>query len=333
MSMAKPLQVLVEYCTAERDERPVPSMSLKGDSSKYTNKLQELEQFLQCELPDVPVFANTAQLFRLQDELQQRSLGRDYHPAKNAAGNRRPRIGSFEVFLELSIWDGLKGTAVAMLLPIFSKLESKVFPDVRKIVQLVLSTVIDNIQNITVKSMDAQRRTLLHHVIHSSLQYAHTQQLDETSQAVDSSYTDALQAETWESASVRELRMIPQMLMHAQSWRLLREILCSLHFLGTKVRKCGVSSVICDLEEVAALLKQSTSAAYQSSEHSADSKHLSTASESLRRTLGYEVGTCLRFAKKNARALDANPLSIYLLAHRFPSSYYYIPIVQILQYI
>jgi hypothetical protein len=134
MSMAKPLQVLVEYCTAERDERPVPSMSLKGDSSKYTNKLQELEQFLQCELPDVPVFANTAQLFRLQDELQQRSLGRDYHPAKNAAGNRRPRIGSFEVFLELSIWDGLKGTTVAMLLPIFSKLERRVFPDVRKIV-------------------------------------------------------------------------------------------------------------------------------------------------------------------------------------------------------
>jgi hypothetical protein len=36
---------------------------------------------------------------------------------------------SFEVFVELSFWDGLKGNQVAVLAPITSKLRSKKMPD------------------------------------------------------------------------------------------------------------------------------------------------------------------------------------------------------------
>ena len=48
-----PLQILVEHCTAERDEGLRPSLSLKGDKAVYVAKLDDLEQLLALELLEV----------------------------------------------------------------------------------------------------------------------------------------------------------------------------------------------------------------------------------------------------------------------------------------
>lgn len=323
-SSAAPLKLLVEHCTAERDERPQPSMSLKGDKASYTNKLQELVQIMQLELPDVEILANTSHLFRVLDDMQHRSLGHDYHkPTHHAGKGRGPRLGSFELFLELSIWDGLKGTEVAMLVPLTSKLQSKKFPDIRRVPKRVLDTVLDNVQHLALKSIEGQQRAFIYQLIDSSLQYNFTRQLDlmspeeaPTAHGVDR-WGEALQLETWELASVRELEILPQMLMRSKSWRFLRQILCSLHFLAAKIRKCGLKAVVCDLEAAQALVNQSTSATYQTSEHGVESKHLSTAALSLQRQLSFDVGTCLRFVTKNGAVLSAKPDSIYAHAQRY----------------
>lgn len=240
---------------------------------------------MQFELPTLPVVANTRHLFCLQEELLQRSLGRDYQPA-TVGKRRKPRFGAFEIYLEVSILDGLGGNHVSMLLPVTSKLESKKWPDVRRVSQLVLSKVTDKVQHLVLKSIDAQHRTFIHQVLHSSLQYTFTQQLhltwDEAPTAPDVDiWSEALKVETWEAASVRELQIIPQMLIRSKSWRLLHEILCSLHFLAAKLRKCGLNAVVRDLESAQAVVNESTSAAYQTSDHGAESKHLSMAAASL----------------------------------------------------
>jgi len=315
-----PLQILVEHCTAERDEGLRPSLSLKGDKAVYVAKLAELEQLLALELPGVPVAANSDHLFQLHDEQEQRSLGRDYQPLR--AKRRGPRLGSFEVFLELSFWDGLKGNQVAVLAPITSKLSSKKFPDLRRVVQLILSTVVDNVQRLALKSIDSQQHGFTNKLVHSLLQYTFTQEIGQeaaqppSAQGVDE-WAVALQIETWEAASVRELDMLPRLLLRSKSWRLLHNVACSLHFLAAKLAKCGVNAVVGDLQAAQALIKQSTSAPHQDSDHGVESKHLSTAAASLQRQLHSDVDTCLRFITKNASALLANPACIYARAQAY----------------
>ena len=321
-SAAAPLQVLVEHCTAERDEGLRPSLSLKGDKAVYAEKLGELEQRLALELPDVPVVANSDHLFRLQDEQQQRRNGRGYQPPTLRARRRGPRLGAFEVFVELSFWDGLKGNQVAVLVPIASKLHTKKFPDLRRVVQLVLSTVVDNVQGLALKSINSQQHAFAHQLVHSLLQYSFTQEIDQeaarapSAQGVDE-WAAALQVETWEAAGVRELDMLPRLLMRSKSWRLLHNVVCNLHFLAAKLAKCGVNAVVEDLEAANVLINQSKSASYQDSDHGVESKHLSTADASLQRQLHYDVDTCLRFIAKNASVLRANPACIYARAQAY----------------
>jgi outer membrane protein OmpA-like peptidoglycan-associated protein len=316
-----PLQILVEHCTAERDEGLRPSLSLKGNKAVYVAKLDELEQLLALELPGVPVAANSDHLFQLHDEQEQRSLGRDYHQPLRAK-RRGPRLGSFEVFVELSFWDGLKGNQVAVLAPITSKLRSKKFPDLRLCIHLIRSTVVDNVKRLALKSIDSQQHGFTNELVHSVLQYTFTQEIGQeaaqppSAQGVDE-WAAALQIETWEAASVRELDMLPRLLMRSKSWRLLHNVVCSLHFLAAKLAKCGVNAVVGDLQAAQALIKQSTSASNQDSDHGVESKHLSTAAASLQRQLHSDVDTCLRFITKSASALLANPACIYARAQAY----------------
>jgi len=321
--MPPPLQVLVEHCTAEREELagvrlPRPSLSLKGDAASYTSKLQELVEQLEAELPDVPLSANTEHLFLLQHEWEARNFGHDYQPPQRPV-KKDPRLGSFEVFLELNLANALPGHGPGMLVPLTSKLKTKKFPDVRRVIQLVGNAVVDNVQHLALQNIEAHQGTFVHELLHSTLRYAFSQESDQAwpeQRALRGGdrWAEALVVETWEVASARDLRVVPQMLMRSKSWHLLHQTLCSLHFLGAKLRKCGLKDVLGDLASALALVREI------SARDASDGNEVPASTITLLRQLNYELGTYLRFISKNAAALSANPTCLYVQAHKYSVS-------------
>ena len=304
--MQQTMKVLVEHCVAEREERHKQSISLKGDKARYTQKLLELRQVLQLELPNVPVEANSTRLFHLQEtHRQQSSATRDDRRQTRPGRTHGPRLGSFEVFLELCVSDGLATQQVAAMLPLASKLQSKQWPDARRVVKLVRNTMVDTVRDLAIASVHAQQCSLVSSMMRSALQYAITPHPDqkeaqeEEEKRIDR-WGEALQVETWETASVRELLTLPSMLMRSKSWPLLRHVLCSLTFLAAKTRKCGVKAVLSDLETAVALVNQ----------------HKSGPEPGVQQ-LGFDLSVCQRFMSKNVDALCANPASIFTRAQSF----------------
>ena len=312
--MAVPLRVLVEHCTADRDEiagvrLPRPSLSLKGDSASYTNRLEDLVGCLEAELPNVPVSANTSRLFDLQHESQARSFGHDYTPPQRPI-RREPRLGAFEVFLELNV------AGDALLIPLTSKLSSKKFPDVRRVVQLVSNAVVENMKHVALRTLEGSQSSFLQEVLHSTLHYQFSQEHDQTRAERPAilgtdQWAEALAAETWDMASHRDLQNLPQEMMKSRSWHLLHHTLCNLHFLGAKLRKCGHKAVLRDLEEAHSCIRTFTAG-----DPSADGKE-DPVKATLLRQLNSDLGMCRRFVSKNASALCATATCIYTQAQRY----------------
>ena len=319
-----PVRLLVEHCTSERDDGVdngvPPKLSLKGKKTSYTNKLEDLKRLFEDELPELPVLANTNHLFRLQEELRQKSLGRDYQPPSSIIGRRGPRLGSFEVFVELRVRDGLKSNQVATLVPLTSKLESKKFPDVRRVVQLVRTTVCENVRHMAESSVEGQQHTFTHHVLQLALQYTLASPLEQpvaVSAALGADrWADALHVETWETASARELEIIPRMLIKSKLYGLLRNVLCNLHFLAAKASKCGVKAVLGDLEAAQACLNPNTSVSCQISPSPGFERQHPPAASYQQQQLRTAVDSYHRFMSKNISVMCVGPASIYRHAQK-----------------